>query len=108
MVKSLAWEGELSVGQIRASEQIVSWLEQKKTGLVWAVCGAGKTEIIFRGLEKAFAKGWRVLLATPRTDVVKELEPRFQQAFPSIRMAALYGGSEHKDRCHMFILGGDV
>ncbi|MGQ0438393.1 ATP-dependent helicase ComFA, partial [Bacillus sp. B-TM1] len=35
----------------------------------------------------------RVCIATPRTDVVMELAPRLQEVFPSINVAALYGGS---------------
>ncbi|MDT8858794.1 DEAD/DEAH box helicase [Alkalihalobacillus sp. MEB130] len=93
---SLRWKGELSLGQKVASEAVVEAVEQKSFLLVWAVCGAGKTEVLFHGLERAFATGKRALLATPRTDVVKELYPRLQASFPDISMTALYGGS--KDR----------
>ncbi len=93
---SLTWQGELSAGQQKASVAVMSAIRQKRSQLIWAVCGAGKTEVLFRGLELAFECGVRVLLATPRTDVVKELEPRLRKSFPSILITALYGGS--KDR----------
>lgn len=64
--------------------------------LVWAVCGAGKTELLFAGISEALKKGMRVCIATPRTDVVLELAPRLQAAFPKIKIAALYGGSEDR------------
>ncbi|WP_100405464.1 DEAD/DEAH box helicase [Bacillus solitudinis] len=101
---SLIWDGELSSGQMKASEAVSEAIQTKETLLVWAVCGAGKTEVLFQGLEHAFSKGDRVLLATPRTDVVKELAPRLKQAFPSVSIAALYGGSENQDPAAPFII----
>ncbi|WP_332695423.1 DEAD/DEAH box helicase [Halalkalibacter lacteus] len=94
--RSLKWEGALSPGQKKASEAVRKATLKQQELLVWAVCGAGKTEVMFHGLETAFAKGKRVLIATPRTDVVKELYPRFASSFPQIVISALYGGS--KDR----------
>lgn len=61
--------------------------------LIWAVTGAGKTEMIFPLLDHALRKGGRVLVATPRKDVVRELEPRIAKAFPHVSLIALYGGS---------------
>lgn len=49
--------------------------------------------MLFYGIEEALQKGERVCIATPRTDVVLELAPRLQEVFPSITVAALYGGS---------------
>ncbi|WP_150270527.1 helicase-related protein [Paenibacillus tepidiphilus] len=61
--------------------------------LLWAVTGAGKTEITFPLLEAALAAGGRALVATPRRDVVLELAPRIARAFPAANLAVLYGGS---------------
>ncbi|GAA0318864.1 hypothetical protein GCM10008967_06790 [Bacillus carboniphilus] len=36
-------------------------------------------------------------IATPRTDVVLELLPRLQKAFPEIKVVGLYGGSEDRN-----------
>ena len=59
---------------------------------------AGKTEMLFYGINEAFQKGERVCIATPRTDVVLELAPRLQEVFPYIKVAALYGGSVDKEK----------
>lgn len=64
--------------------------------LIWAVTGAGKTEMIFPLMEYELERGRRVLLATPRRDVVLELKPRLEKAFPGRSVAALYGGSEDR------------
>ena len=92
----LDWQGTLSSGQQHASEKIVTAVEQSMEMLVWAVCGAGKTELLFKGIERALQLKKRVCIATPRTDVVLELAPRLQQVFPDINVIVLYGGSEDK------------
>ncbi|MBB6732265.1 DEAD/DEAH box helicase family protein [Cohnella sp. CBP 2801] len=66
--------------------------------LLWAVTGAGKTEMIFPLLETVLRAGGRALVATPRRDVVLELAPRLAKAFPNDSMAVLYGGSEDRWR----------
>ncbi|MFS1514853.1 DEAD/DEAH box helicase [Chengkuizengella sp. SCS-71B] len=64
--------------------------------LIWAVTGAGKTEMIFPLIQQEINKGYQVVLATPRKDVVLELQPRLQKAFPHLRIVTLYGGSSQK------------
>lgn len=87
------FHGQLTEAQQRAAEQIIDSLEQKRGHLLHAVCGAGKTEILFQPIVAALKKGLRVCVATPRTDVVLELFPRFQQAFSQTSIQALYGGA---------------
>lgn len=64
--------------------------------LIWAVTGAGKTEMMFPLVAEEMRRGRRVLIATPRRDVVLELLPRVKAAFPAFSVAALYGGSPHR------------
>ncbi|GIN45258.1 ComF operon protein 1 [Bacillus paralicheniformis] len=87
------WKGVLSAGQEKAAKSIIDAIRRKEELLIWAVCGSGKTELLFQGIEFALNNGLRVCIATPRTDVVLELEPRFRHAFPGMEIAALYGGS---------------
>lgn len=65
----------------------------KRSHLVHAVCGAGKTELLFPVVHFALQEGLRVCIATPRTDVVLELFPRFHKVFPRTTIHALYGGA---------------
>ncbi|WP_419955659.1 DEAD/DEAH box helicase [Neobacillus niacini] len=92
----LGWKGQLSPGQQTASNRVVETVRNMSELLVWAVCGAGKTEVLFAGIESALAAKKRVCIATPRTDVVLELTPRLKAAFPRISVASLYGGSEDR------------
>lgn len=94
----LSWEGALSKGQQLASNKVVEAINNKTSLLVWAVCGAGKTEVLFKGIETALSKSGRVCIASPRTDVVLELSPRLKQAFPKKEVATLYGGSEDRTK----------
>lgn len=101
---TLKWEGELSPLQKAASNRICEIVDLPQELLIWAVCGAGKTEILFNGIEKALCQGRRVCLATPRADVVTELFPRFEKAFPFIKVQALYGGNSEMDGPSQLVL----
>ncbi|MEH7444573.1 DEAD/DEAH box helicase [Bacillus sp. JJ1122] len=92
----LHWDGQLSAGQATASQRVVEAVDSSSELLVWAVCGAGKTEVLFAGIAKALSTGKRLCLATPRTDVVLELTPRLKKVFPHTKIASLYGGSEDR------------
>ncbi|MBP0726749.1 DEAD/DEAH box helicase [Bacillus sp. RG28] len=103
-ISALAWSGELSPQQKEASNQVVSAIKNETNLLLWAVCGAGKTEMLFQGIETALQQGKNVCIATPRVDVVIELVHRFRQAFPTISIVALYGGSEEKWDGHRIVI----
>ncbi|WP_413466632.1 DEAD/DEAH box helicase [Mesobacillus subterraneus] len=96
VAEPLKWDGHLSEGQKVASQRVAEAVKNSSDLLVWAVAGAGKTEVLFAGIAQAISTGKRVCVATPRTDVVIELAPRFQKVFPDIKIAALFGGSEDR------------
>ncbi|MFJ8234664.1 DEAD/DEAH box helicase [Ureibacillus sp. NPDC094379] len=89
----LAWEGIFTEAQEKASNELIQSISGKRNHLIHAVCGAGKTEILFPAVQFALNNGLRVCIATPRTDVVLELFPRFQKVFPNTILHAYYGGS---------------
>jgi competence protein ComFA len=84
--------GELTLAQERASLQLVDALHSSREVLIWAVCGAGKTEVAFPAIAHALARGQRVLFTVPRREVVIELEPRLKKAFPGLPISVYYGG----------------
>ncbi len=93
----------LSPPQAEASAAAIRFLAEPAGGdadgnrppcfLIWAVTGAGKTEMIYPLIDYALSGGGNVLIATPRRDVVLELEPRLKRAFPGRSLVTLYGGS---------------
>lgn len=96
-VNPCSWNGTLSRAQQTAADTIKrAIIKVEKELLVWAVCGAGKTEMLFPGITKALENGKRICITTPRTDVVRELLPRIQQAFSEVAVEGLYGSSPDK------------
>lgn len=84
----------LSAAQQYAVEEWIGNYQQGNQHLLHAVCGAGKTEIMFEVVHHMVKQGLRVCIASPRTDVVLELYPRFRKAFPELRVHVYYGGAE--------------
>lgn len=99
-----SWKGTLSPPQKRAANKIKNVVIKGGKLLVWAVTGAGKTEMLYPGITVALQKGKRVCIATPRKDVVRELLPRLQQAFTSIHIQGLYSGSRDNDGTAQLII----
>ena len=91
------WTGQFTPLQQQASDEMLDSVKKKRNHLVHAVCGAGKTEILFQSVHYALEQGYRVCIATPRTDVVLELFPRFQAVFPGTTIHALYGGAPKQE-----------
>lgn len=96
----LEWTGRYSQDQARAAERARRFVAGSHPGrsefLIWAVCGAGKTELLFPSVAEALSSGGRVLIATPRKDVVLELAPRIRRVFPEARVIAVHGASAEK------------
>lgn len=91
----------LSPEQKEISDKVVENFKNKKDTLINAVCGAGKTELVYHVIGLCLAQGKRVAFAVPRRDVVIELWYRIKDAFPTNFIVSLYGG--HTDK-----LEGDV
>ncbi|MGB4984827.1 MAG: helicase-related protein [Erysipelotrichaceae bacterium] len=71
--------------------------------LVWAVCGAGKTEIVLQMIKDAFSRGLRVGWAIPRRSVVVQLHERLCSYFPHINISLVCQG-HHEDIFQSFVV----
>lgn len=92
-----SWLYRLTPWQQKAAQALLEIIDDKSVGsvsLLWAVTGAGKTEMLYPLLERLVTEKKRVLWATPRRDVVLELYPRLKEALPYMDCVALYGGSD--------------
>lgn len=101
---SFTWNGELTNLQQQASDELVESFRRNRSHLVYAVCGAGKTELLFPPLHKALSEGKRICIAAPRTDVVLELSPRLKAVFPDATIHTLYGGAVFEEGFAQLIL----
>jgi len=87
---------QLSFLQVKASNFSKDILKKGQRGIIWAVCGAGKTEMMFESISVALTSGKRVCWAIPRADVVIDLAPRIKMAFPNATVVTLHGNSDEK------------
>jgi competence protein ComFA len=91
----------LSVAQERASQEVLAFIatearETSKSLLLWAACGAGKTEVCFPATAWALERGLKVLFAAPRQDVVLDVVPRLERDFPGVGLSVLTGVSNER------------
>ncbi len=92
---------ELSQEQKVISNKVLNNFINGKDTLIYAVCGAGKTELVFEVIEYALNHKMKVGFAIPRKDVVIELARRFQATFKKNIVIALFGGNTN-------LLYGDI
>lgn len=92
---------ELTEDQKRISNSVLDNYINHIDTLLIAVCGAGKTEIVFKTISHVLENSGKVGFAIPRKDVVIEIADRLKEVFPSSKVVALYGGNTS-------ILDGDI
>ncbi|MDF9824557.1 competence protein ComFA [Breznakia sp. PF5-3] len=94
--KSLNVQYTLAYDLTTEQEKIVHLIrknrkEQQKI-LIYAACGAGKTEITMESIETYLCEGKKVGYAIARRQVVLEIAERFRQAFPNIKVTQVCAG----------------
>ncbi|KKI55062.1 ComF operon protein A, DNA transporter ATPase [Staphylococcus equorum subsp. equorum] len=88
---------KLSEQQRFASIKILEAVKNLTSILLYAVTGAGKTEMIFEGISFARRKVYNVAVVSPRVDVVIEVSLRIKAAFRDEAIDVLYQGQR---QCH--------
>src|SRR5699024_5031147 len=62
-----SWKGTLTSAQEEAADRVIQAIQNREEELlIWAVCGSGKTEMLFPGITKSLQEGLRICIATPR------------------------------------------
>lgn len=82
---------ELTPLQKQLSKEILLAFKKQKNVLINAVCGAGKTELVFEVIKYCLENKKQVGFTVPRKDVVIDLYPRFKNAFPLQKVISVYG-----------------
>lgn len=82
---------DLTKEQERISKQIKENYLQNKDSLVYAVCGAGKTELIYEVMNYALSKGRQIGFTVPRKEVVIEIANRLKETFPKAKIISVFG-----------------
>ena len=83
----------LTKDQNEASNFILEHVKKRKDCALNAVCGAGKTEIIYETIKYCLNARKKVGIAIPRKDVVIELQQRISKDF-NVGVQAVYGGND--------------
>ena len=91
---------DLTEEQKKASEFILNNVKKGQDCALNAVCGAGKTEIIYSAIEYCLSNKMKIGIAIPRKDVVVELKQRISNDF-NVNVVGVYGGNHH-------VLEGDI
>lgn len=86
---------DLTDEQKRIGEEINSNYLNNINSLVYAVCGAGKTELVFLAIQSALSNGHQIGFTVPRKEVVIEISIRIKEAFPQAKVISVFG--EHND-----------
>ncbi len=94
---------ELSEQQSYASEHIVRAIRMRQTILLYAVTGAGKTEMMFQGIQYARRQGDNIAIVSPRVDVVVEISKRIKDAFLNEDIDILHQQSSQQFEGHFVV-----
>lgn len=92
---------ELTDLQKQAVLKIRNFLQKKRNVLVYAACGAGKTELVMDSIQTYLRCGKKVGFAISRRQVVLEIRGRLQKAFPKLSVIAVCEG-------YSSVLDGDI
>ncbi|EGJ27270.1 DEAD/DEAH box helicase [Streptococcus porcinus] len=98
----LKWKGALTPYQESISKQLVENYYLEKRSLVYAVTGAGKTEMIYRIIKEVVNSGKWVALVSPRIDVCIEVHKRLSRDF-SCQIVLMHAESESYHRAPLVI-----
>jgi len=91
----------LSTNQSDISRKVLENFKNNKSTLIHAVCGSGKTELVYGIISYAISLGMHIGFAVPRREVVIDLYPRFKGSYPNHKVITVYGG-------HTNTLEGDI
>lgn len=91
----------LSKEQRMISDRVIFNYKRGFDTLIYAICGAGKTELVYGIIEYVLMRHMPIAFALPRRDVAIELAERIKEAFPTSTVACVYGG-------HTEQLTGDI
>jgi competence protein ComFA len=100
---SLRLPFELTPTQRQCSARIAHLAFQGDV-LVHAVCGAGKTELMYETIERCLERGLKLAIAVARRQVVLQLAERLQAVYPNALVAPICEGHTDRLEAHLLIL----
>lgn len=92
----------LTKRQEEISKQIINLIDNEDV-LINAVTGAGKTEMIYPLIERMVNEDKKIGFASPRKDLIIELDERIRSTFPTCSINTLYGGHNSVSNASLYI-----
>ena len=83
---------DLSVKQQEIASEVLTAIHQKKHVLIQAVCGSGKTELVYPCICDSLNRQLNVGFACPRKDLAIELHERLSNQLKNVEIGLVYGG----------------
>lgn len=99
---SLKMSFDLSKEQKRASIFFLDHYKSRTNAFLYAVCGSGKTEIMYESILACLNDGKKPLIVIPRKEIVHELSNRLKGVFPDTKISFL-DGLHHDDSGELII-----
>ncbi|HVY05791.1 MAG TPA: primosomal protein N' [Burkholderiales bacterium] len=81
-----------------AVESVSAELDKFLPWLLHGVTGSGKTEVYFRLIRKIAERGQQTLLMVPEINLTPQLEARFRERFPGLRLVSLHSNLAEGER----------
>lgn len=94
---------KLSEDQRKGSRFFVDCLQNRQNGFLEAVCGAGKTEMLFQGFLESLNRGKLICFAIPRKQIVIQIEARLKSVFPDSIVKGIHGDSKDDEGAHIVV-----
>jgi primosomal protein N' (replication factor Y) len=89
---------ELTDEQRAAVDAVAAAFGKYSPWLLEGVTGSGKTEVYFRLIEQIAAQGLQTLLMVPEINLTPQLEHRFRERFPALRLLSLHSNLAEGER----------
>lgn len=86
----------LTKTQQKASLEVLQYVKNNQNVIINAVCGAGKTELVYKSIEYMLNQNKIIGFAIPRKDVVIEIYNRLKKDYPNVEILCVYGGHTNK------------
>src|SRR5260221_115870 len=96
---TISAQHELTDEQRSAVNSISAGLGSYSPWLLEGITGSGKTEVYFRLIEQAAGRGLQTLLMVPEINLTPQLEERFRDRFPALRLVGLHSNLAEGERC---------
>ncbi len=90
--------------QQECANEMIKAYHNYESMLIWAVCGAGKTEITFPVIEQVLYDGGNICFAIPRIDILYDVYDRLSDYFVNVSIKILNSQEEKYTDAQIYVM----